>query len=31
MIQYKADFSVHVEDWHSVAISNIDGGEDEEQ
>lgn len=29
MIQYKADFSVHVEDWHSVAISNIDCGEDE--
>ena len=29
MIKYKADFSVHVEDWHSVAISNIDCGEDE--
>ena len=29
MIQYKADFSVHVEDWHSVAIPNIDCGEDE--
>lgn len=29
MIKYKADFSVHVEDWHSVAIPNIDCGEDE--
>ena len=29
LIKYKADYSVHVEDWHSVAISNIDCGEDE--